>query len=145
MLDLMRYEPFEGRLPRLFNGFFSGPSLFRRLEESEDYLTPKVDVSENENEYLVKAEVPGLSGQDIKVEIERGLLKLSGERREEKEEKDETYHVRERRYGSFVRTFILPENVDEEKISAVTRDGILTVTIPKAEKDKPRHIEVKVN
>lgn len=147
MLDLIKYNPFRETLPdRLFNSWFFGPSIFRRFEEEDEGLTlPKVDVTEGEKEFTVTAELPGYTKEEIKVEVENGRLSLRAEHNEEKEEKKEHYHLRERRYGSFVRTFGLPENVDAEKIEAKTKDGILTLTIPKVEEVTPKTIEVKTN
>jgi HSP20 family protein len=147
MLDLIKYNPFRETLPdRLFRSGFFGPSIFRHLEEDEEGLTiPKVDVTEGDKEFTVTAEVPGYAKEEIKVEVENGRLSLHAEHKEEKEEKKEHYHLRERRYGSFTRTFGLPENVDAEKIEAKVKDGVLTVSIPKVEETKPKAIEIKTN
>jgi HSP20 family protein len=106
--------------------------------------TPTVDISETDGEYLIKAELPEVKKEDVKVTLEDGVLTLTGERRQEKEEKTTKYHRVERSYGSFVRSFSLPELVDETKVKAEYKDGVLSLHLPKSEKAKPRAIEVKV-
>lgn len=146
MLDLLRYEPFGSRFPeRRFLSWYFGPSIFHRREDDDAGFVPKVDVSESENEFIIRAEVPGYKTEDIRVQVENGVLKLSAEHNEEKEEKKENYHLKERRYGSFNRSFKLPENVDGEKIEASAKDGVLTIRIPKVEASQPKQIEVKVH
>jgi HSP20 family protein len=103
-----------------------------------------VDISEDNNEYVVKAELPEMKKEEVKVSVENGELTISGERKIEKEEKGKKYHRIERSYGSFMRSFTLPETVSGEKVSAEFKDGILTVHLPKDEKTKPKSIEVKV-
>ncbi|MEW5723497.1 MAG: Hsp20/alpha crystallin family protein [Thermodesulfobacteriota bacterium] len=147
MLDLMKYDPFSASFPlRSLSRWFEGPSLFRHFfDEGERLVLPKVDVVEGETEYKITAEVPGYAREDLKVEVDNGVLRLSAEKKEEKEEKKENYHLRERRYGSFARSFNLPENVDGGKIEAKVKDGVLTVIVPKAEPSRPKQIEVKVH
>ena len=146
MLDLMRYEPLGVRRRRPpYSGWFFGPSIFDRLATDEGMVVPKVDITEGDNEYTLKADVPGYGTDEIKVTVEDGRLRVSGEHSEEKEEKKENYHLKERRSGSFVRTFVLPENTEGEKIEAKVKDGVLLVTIPKGEAAKPKEIEVKVH
>lgn len=106
---------------------------------------PVVDILEDEKEYLVKAELPEVSRDHVHVTVENGRLILKGERRFEKEEAGKKYHRVERSYGSFLRSFNLPENADAEKVEAEFKDGVLFVHLPKQEKAKPREIEVKVN
>ncbi|MBH0187604.1 MAG: Hsp20/alpha crystallin family protein, partial [Nitrospira sp.] len=98
----------------------------------------------SEGEYLIKAELPEVKKEDVKVSVEDGVLTLSGERRQEKEEKGKKYHRVERSYGSFVRSFSLPESVDEGGVKAEYKDGVLNLHLPKTEKVKPKSIEVKV-
>ena len=105
----------------------------------------RVDVAEDENAFLIHADVPGYSREDLKVEVEDGILNISAEKKEEKEEKNDHYHVRERCFGSFSRSFSLPKHVASEKIEATVKDGVLTVTVPKAEASRPRQIDVKVH
>ncbi|MBH0197490.1 MAG: Hsp20/alpha crystallin family protein [Nitrospira sp.] len=147
-MTLVRWDPFrelEEMSDRL-NRAFARPAL---RNEGKEYLTvadwvPTVDISESEGEYLIKAELPEVKKEDVKVSVEDGVLTLSGERRQEKEEKGKKYHRVERSYGSFVRSFSLPESVDEGGVKAQYTDGVLNLHLPKTEKVKPKSIEVKV-
>jgi HSP20 family protein len=105
---------------------------------------PSVDVSETDGEYQIKAEIPDVKKEDVKVILEDGVLTIQGERKQEKEDKGKKYHRVERTYGSFVRSFTLPDLVDEEKVKAEFKDGILKLQLPKSEKARPKAIEVKV-
>jgi len=105
---------------------------------------PLVDISEDDKEYVIKAELPEVKREDVKVTAEEGTLTISGERRFEKEEKGRKYHRVERSYGSFVRNFSLPDDASPAKVTAVFKDGVLTVHLAKTEKAKPQQIEVKV-
>jgi len=105
---------------------------------------PAVDITEDEKEYLVKAEIPEVKKEDVKVTVENNLLTISGERKFEKEEKGKKYHRIERSYGSFVRSFSLPDDVDSSKVDAKFTDGVLTVHVAKSEAARPKQIEVKV-
>jgi len=93
----------------------------------------------------VKAEVPGIARDQVHVEVEGGILSLRGERKLEKEIKEENYHRVERSYGTFLRVFTLPDSVDPEKVRATLTDGVLEVRLGKREQAKPRQIQVKVN
>jgi HSP20 family protein len=106
--------------------------------------SPLVDISEDDKEYLIKAEVPEMKKEEIKINVHDDVLAISGERKYEKEEKGKKYHRVERAYGSFVRSFALPEDADGSKVSAEYKDGVLKVHLPKSEKAKPKAIEVKV-
>ena len=103
-----------------------------------------VDITENGKAYTIKADMPEVKKEDVKVTVKNGVLELSGERKSEKEEKDEKHHRIERSYGRFLRTFTLPEDADSAGIKAECRDGVLTVTLPKSEKAKAKEITVKV-
>jgi HSP20 family protein len=105
---------------------------------------PSVDISETEGEYQIKAEIPDVKKEDVKVTLEDGVLTIQGERKHEKEEKGKKFHRIERSYGSFVRTFSLPDVIEEEKVKAEFKDGVLNLHLPKSEKAKPRAIDVKV-
>jgi HSP20 family protein len=105
---------------------------------------PSVDVSETDGEYQIKAEIPDVKKEDVKVTVEDGVLTIQGERKHEKEEKGKKYHRVERSYGSFIRSFTLPDLVDEEKVKAEFKDGVLNLQLPKPEKAKPKAIEVTV-
>ncbi len=104
-----------------------------------------VDITEDDKEYLIKAELPEIKKEDVKITVQNNVLAISGERKYEKEEKDKKYHRVERAYGSFLRSFTLPEDADGSKVAAEYKDGILTVHLPKSEKAKPKSIDVKVS
>ena len=147
-MTLVRWDPFrelEDMSERL-NRVFSRPTLRTTGKENltvADWM-PTVDISETESEYLIKAELPEVRKEDVKVTVENGVLTLQGERRQEKEEKGRRFHRVERSYGSFVRSFTLPESVDEGGVKAEYKDGVLALHLPKSEKVKPKAIDVKV-
>lgn len=148
MTALMRWDPFrelEEMSDRL-NRMFARPAVRTNGKETmivADW-TPTVDISETDGEYQIKAEIPDVRKEDVKVTLEDGLLTIQGERKQEKEEKGKKYHRIERSYGSFVRSFSLPDVIDEEKVKAEFKDGVLNLHLPKSEKAKPKAIEVKV-
>lgn len=106
---------------------------------------PLVDVIEDGKEYVIKAELPGVKKEDVKVRIENGMLTISGERHFEKEEGGKRYHRVERSYGSFERTFMLPDTCTVDKMAAKYNDGMLTLHIPKNKEAAPKSIEVKID
>ena len=106
--------------------------------------SPLVDILEQNGEYLLKAEVPGVKKEDLKVRVEDGTLQIVGERKSEKEEKGKKFHRIERSYGNFERRFSLPEDVDASKVSSEFKDGILQIHLPKTQAAKAKAIEVKV-
>ena len=137
-------EDMQDRMLRSF-----GMGLNRRIPEGQQSLTtaewaPTVDISEDDHEYLIKAELPEVNKDDVKVAIENGVVTLRGERKFEKEEKNKKYHRIERSYGSFLRSFSLPEDAVPDKITADFRDGVLEVHLAKCEEKTPQHIEVPV-
>ena len=143
-MNLVSYEPWT--LFRRFNdeiNRFHGDSVVRR-ESSDRSWSPAVDVRETDNDFTVSAELPGLTQDGVSITIENGILCLSGEKKEEREEgkADSGGLVVERRYGRFQRSFSLPRGVDADKVSAKFSDGILTVTLPKAATAKPRQIKI---
>jgi HSP20 family protein len=107
--------------------------------------TPSADISETDSAYLIKAEIPGVNKEDVKVTLESGMLCIRGERHQEKEENDKKFHRIERSYGHFVRTFRLPDDVDESAIKADFKDGMLNVTLSKSATAKPKSVEVTVS
>ncbi|HEU4685261.1 MAG TPA: Hsp20/alpha crystallin family protein [Nitrospira sp.] len=137
-------EEMEKRLATMF----TRPSVSANGEKKEAISvaewSPLVDITEDDKEYVVKAEVPEIKKEDIKIKVHEDVLTISGERKSEKEEKGKKYHRVERAYGSFLRSFTLPEDADGSKISAEYKDGILTIHLPKSEKPKAKTIEVKV-
>lgn len=106
---------------------------------------PSVDIIEASDAFEIKVELPEMKKEDVKVSIEDGELRISGERKQEKEEKGKKYHRTERSYGSFMRSFTLPSNVDDSKLSAEYKEGVLQVRLPKSEQAKPKAIAVKVS
>ena len=148
MTALMRWDPFrelEEMSDRL-NRMFARPATRTNGKETivvADW-TPTVDISETDGEYQIKAEIPDVKKEDVKVTLEDGVLTIQGERKQEKEEKGKKYHRVERTYGSFVRSFSLPDLIDEEKVKAEFKDGVLNLHLHKSEKAKPKAIEVKV-
>jgi HSP20 family protein len=106
-------------------------------------LAPSVDVSEDDGNYIVTAELPGTKREDVTVELEDDVITIRGEKRNEREEKKEKKRFVERSYGTFSRSFTLPANADGEKVSAAFKDGVLTVTIAKRPETKPRVVDIK--
>jgi HSP20 family protein len=106
--------------------------------------SPLVDITEEEKEYLIRAELPDMKKEDVRLTVENGVLTISGERKFEKEEKGRKYHRIERAYGSFVRSFSLPEDADGSKVTADFKDGLLQVHLPKSVKATPKAIEITV-
>jgi HSP20 family protein len=147
----MRWDPFREmeQINRLLDRPFP-PRFFPPMKgETEESLVgvdwaPLVDIEETDKEFLVKAELPEVKKEDVKVALEEGLLTIQGERKHMKEEKDRKVHRVERSYGKFMRSFTVPRDVDEKKVMAEFKDGVLMVHVPKAEVAKPRLIEVKV-
>ncbi|WP_455377067.1 Hsp20/alpha crystallin family protein [Petrachloros mirabilis] len=148
-MTLVRWDPFrelEDMSDRL-NRVFARPAVRTGGKETltvADWI-PVVDISESAGEYVIKAELPEVKKEDVKVTVEDGVLIIQGERRQEKEEKGKRFHRVERSYGSFVRSFSLPESVDESGTKAEYKDGVLTLHLPKSEKVKPKAIDVKVS
>ncbi len=146
--DPMReLEEFSNRLAP----FFGSSQLQNKEDRDVDgwftkaQWAPLVDISEDDQEYTIKAELPGLEKDQVKVTVENGTLLISGERVSENEEKNRKYHRVERAHGSFLRSFTLPDDADGTKIRAEFKNGVLKVHLPKAEAAKPKSIEIKVN
>lgn len=127
--DLMRPESFSSVLDKFFND-----SLMNATRRNE--FVPQVDISENEKNYTIEVAVPGMKKEDFKIDINDKVLEISGERKMKNEVKEENFHSIETSYGSFKRSFRLPEEVAESKISATYRDGILELVLPKSEEKK---------
>lgn len=151
MNNLIRWDPFKEMddLQKRLTSMF-GLSPTRLTDGRQETMTvaqwsPVVDVTEDDKEYLIKAELPEVKKEDVKVTVENGVLTLSGERKFEKEEKSRKYHRIERSYGSFTRSFSVPDDADESKVFAEFKDGLLTVRLAKSEKARPKSIEVKVS
>ncbi len=132
---------FQEEMNRMFNQFFRGGNG----EEAGWGLrtwTPPVDIYETDDALVLKAELPGVSKDDVSLEIHNNTLILRGERKHEAEVKEENYHRVERAYGTFQRSFVLPTMVDQEKVQATYHDGILELRLPKAEAAKPKRIAI---
>ena len=143
-----RFEPFrefstlQERINRVFRESYGPEGRDESLTTSS--FAPAVDVYEDEHNVTLKIEVPGIDEKDVDVRLENNTLTVHGERKIEKEEKEENYRRVERRYGSFTRTFTLPTTVDSEKISANYDKGVLKVTLPKKAEAKPKQIKVNI-
>src|SRR5438094_7922752 len=141
---LREMEDFQNRLSVLFGRPHRRTNGHGREEITLADWMPLADVTEDEKEYLIKAELPELKKEDVKVTVENGVLTISGERKFEKEEKNKKYHRVERGYGTFMRSFTLPDDADANKIKAEFKNGLLKVHLPKSEHAKPKQIEVNV-
>ena len=142
-MSLIKWDPFRefDTLNERVGGF-----LRKNWEApmSTTVWNPAVDIFENDNEVVIKAELPGMNATDIEVKLENNVLLLKGERHFEKEAKEENYHRIERSYGNFLRSFTLPDAADGSKVSAEFKDGVLKVRLPRTEKAKAKAVEVKV-
>lgn len=150
MTNLVRWDPFSDidRIDRTFNRMmrraFSGWP--RRTVEGEAFeWSPSADISETDKEYLIRAELPAVKKEDVRVTVDGGMITIQGERRQQKEAKSEKYHQVESLYGSFSRSFALPDEVNSKAIRCEDKDGVLTVHLPKTEvhKSKPKQITVQ--
>ncbi|MCS7175408.1 Hsp20/alpha crystallin family protein [Pseudothermotoga sp.] len=138
------FKPFrelQREIDRLFEDFFT-PTIRKRFDVYT--FTPDIDVYETDKEIVIEAEVPGMERKDITVKVEDNVLKISGEKKLEREKKDRNYRVYERSYGKFERCLALPDYVDAEKIKAKYENGVLTITIPKREEKKVKIVDVEV-
>lgn len=144
--DLMDVEREFSKLFNTFNNRFGFDDAKSNSDELENAVwSPLTDISENKDQYLLKMDLPGVTKNDLKLSYEDGQLKISGERKQEKEDKDSKYHRIERTYGKYFRSFTLPKQIQAENIKAEFKDGQLTITIPKSEEAKPKELEIKVN
>jgi len=147
-MAITRWKPFrdifsiQDEMNRLFDDFFGRPVT--RPAWAEEACCPCVDVSETKDNLVINTEIPGMSKDDVNVSVKDNVLTLSGEKKQEKEEKDADYHRIERSYGSFSRSFTLPTSVQPDKVKAAYKDGILRITLPKSEEVKPKQIPITV-
>jgi len=140
----MELSPVQHEVNRMFEDFFRLPDLWGDLERASSMgFMPLVDVRETDNEVLVEAELPGIDPKDVQVEIHNGALHLSGERSDEEERKSKGYLHSERCYGRFERYLPLPESVDESRVEAACKNGVLKIRIAKRPDAAPRKIDVK--
>ncbi len=147
MALLTRWDPFREltTLQREMNRLFQDYSVSRGDEElSASSFVPPVDIYEDEHSVTLKMEVPGIDQKDLDIRVENNTLTVRGERKFEKDEKEENFHRIERRYGSFVRTFTLPNTVDADNINADYENGVLKIRLSKREEAKPKQIKVNV-
>ena len=142
--------PWSDKLPRSLEGFSREmENLMERFFGGEgggwgvEHFTPSANLAEADDRYEVTFDLPGMTPEDVNVELQEGSLIVSGERKEEKEEGDKTFHRIERSYGSFRRAITLPGAVNTEQVNAEFQDGVLKVTLPKTESQKPKQIQVK--
>lgn len=149
--EMVRWKPWEPlkelqrmrrEMDRLWESFFETKPT-RRQEEISEWV-PSIDLSETKDSYIVKAEIPGMEAKDIDITLQDDLLTIRGEKKQEKEEKDENYHFVERSYGSFTRSIRLPQEVKGDKIKASYKDGVLKITLPKSEEAKKKETKIKV-
>ena len=156
MLDLIpsrrRFGQVSHELPdvfremeRMVKNVWQGFPFEEVASETGFDWAPRVDVSENEEAILVRAELPGLETKDIDISLDRDILEIRGEKKHEKEETDKRYHRVERVYGSFCRSLRLPAEVASDKIDAVFKNGVLTVTLPKTETAKKKIAHIKIH
>ena len=144
MSNLIRWEPMNEimslrqAMDQLFNDAYTRPVSLSGVSAS-----PAIDLYQDNDNVVVKAALPGLKAEDVEISVTADMLNLRGEYKQESEKKDATYHIREQRYGSFERSVRLPTDVQTDKAKADFEDGILTVTLPKAETVKPKMISIK--
>lgn len=149
-MALIRWDPFQemSALQESMNRLFSdvrAQAPVRGEEIVQGAWIPAVDIFETNEAIVLKAELPGITAQDISVEVKDNTLTLKGEKKFEKEVKEENYHRVERSYGSFQRAFTLPGTIHQEKVKAKFKDGILEITLPKVEEAKPKQVKVEIS
>ena len=145
-MAIIRWDPFKDmvtlreKMNRMFEDVFSGRAEDRELQAGT--WAPSVDIFETENELILTAEIPGIDEKDVEIKVEDNTLSIRGERKFEKETKEENYHRIERSYGSFYRAFTLPNSVDPERIQAEQENGVLKICMPKRQELKPRKVKI---
>lgn len=145
-MSLVRWDPWR-EMEEFVDRY--NRALGERQESGQDVMrkgdwSPRVDIAETDEEFTIKAEIPEVKKEDVKVTVENGILMLHGEKKQEKEEKGKTYHRIERHYGAFNRSFTLPENVDQENVKACFKDGVLSISLKKTKGEKPKAIDVEI-
>lgn len=146
-MNLVKWNPFrelEDVSNRLNNIFGRLPARAESGQLTMADWTPSVDISETDTAYLIKAEIPEVNKDDVKVTVQDGMLTISGERHQEKEEKNKKFHRIERSYGSFMRSFRMPDDAEEGTVTAEFKDGMLNVTLPKSAKAASKTVNVKI-
>ncbi len=147
-MDIMKWDPFRDmvsmrdEIDRLFDGFIG--RLPGRREVAEGVWIPLIDLEETKDDFVVRAEIPGMKKEDVKISLTGDKLRISGERTREKEEKGKTFHRMERAYGRFERILTIPAEIDASKVKASYKEGLLEVKLPKTERVKPKEIGIDV-
>jgi len=143
-MSLVAWDPWR-EIDDLFDRYSRAGSPQNKLRTGSDGdWAPRVDIAETSKQFLIKAEIPEVRKEDVRVSLENGVLTIHGERRKESEESGKRFHRIERQYGSFTRRFTLPENVDQGKVEATFKEGMLNIAIEKTEEARPKQIEIKV-
>jgi HSP20 family protein len=146
MSNLTRWEParemmtLREAMDRLFDDAFTRPLSVR---DGWSMATPAIDMYQTDNEVVVKASIPGMKAEEVQINVTGDILTLKGDIKQENEQKDRSWHIREQRFGSFERSVVLPTDVKSDKAEAVFENGILTITLPKADEVKPKTINIK--
>jgi HSP20 family protein len=146
-MTIVRWEPFrelstlQNEMNRLFNTVFDAPSPANGGSTLRRWM-PAMDLVETDDHFVLRADLPGMSQDDVKIEFEDGTLTVSGERKAEHESKNEGYYRVERAFGSFSRSLTLPQGIDPEAVTANFENGVLEIRVPKPEERKPRRIEI---
>jgi HSP20 family protein len=149
-MSLIRWEPFSGT-DEIFSRLM--PSMLGRLprlsipanSDTKYEWAPSADISETEKEFLIRAELPAVNKEDVKVTVDQGMVTIEGERKQHKEDKSEKYHRVESFHGTFARSFSLPDNVNADAIHCESKDGVLVVHIPKAQTAAPKAKQIKID
>jgi len=146
MSNLTRWEParemmtLREAMDRLFDDAFTRPLSGR---DGWSMATPAIDMYQTDNDVVVKASIPGIKAEEVQINITGDILTLKGEAKQEDERKERSWHIREQRFGSFERSIVLPTDVKSDQAEAVFENGILTITLPKADEVKPKTINIK--
>jgi HSP20 family protein len=147
IMSLIKWQPFgefDDAVARLMPGLFSRSSRLGAENGGKFTWAPSADISETDAEYLIRAELPAVRKEDVKVTLDQGIITIQGERKEDKDISDEKFHRVESFRGEFSRSFSVPDNIDDTAIRAESKDGVLTVHLPKTKAVSPKAVEVKV-
>ncbi len=137
------FEQMRREMDRFWDSFFERGR--RGKVEEEGAWFPTLDLTETKDDLVIKAEIPGIDPKDIDISLSDGILTIKGEKKQEREEKEEAYHLIERSYGAFARSLQLPKGIQSDKIQATYKNGVLRVVLPKSEEAKKREIKIKVD
>jgi HSP20 family protein len=143
-LSLLRPWALDRSIRQLFDDFPDFTKEWDFPVKSEEFF-PKVDISEGPQQYDIRAEIPGMKKEDIKISINKNVLTISGEKKEEKKTEEKKYHRVESYYGSFQRSFVLPDGIKSEKVDANFKDGVLSVVVPKSEEAREKAVDIKIS